>query len=891
MDYLIYSAAERDEYPVCFLVPTIRKMEIYQHYIAPYGIDDQDVLVLNLHYSARKKKTPVAEMKEYFTQEIAPILQDMKIEYLVVADGEYFKALTKSTKVDANVGYVLDCVLGPWKVVYVPNYRSVFYDPEKITDKIASGLNSLQKHREGQYQAPGTDIIKFADYPLSYAEIEAWLEEILESKKDLAIDIEAFSLKHHTAGIGTISIAWSNSSGIAFPVDYEPIPGATEAPFGRQVRNEPVRKLLKSFFQRLSGRAMYHNISYDAYVLIYQLFMDDILDTAGLLEGLETMLRNWDCTKLITYLATNSCAGNKLSLKDQAQEFSGNYAESEIGDITKIPLDRLLRYNLIDGLSTWYVYEKHWSTLIADQQLSIYQNLFKPAIWDIIQMQLTGLPLNMERVLEVKEILQAIEDTAVETIHQSPLVQQFTYVLQEKHVEARNNKLKKKRISMTDEETLAVTFNPNSGPQLQDLLFEMIGLPVLAVTENKQPSTSSETLDSLRNHTKDQQVIDLLTALLDYKAVNKLLTSFIPAFEDAAQGPDGWHYLFGNFNLGGTLSGRLSSSDPNLQNLPANIYMMLAESLIARFGEALKDYIKKGKLSLGKLIKSCFQAPPGWIFAGLDFASLEDRISALTTQDPNKLKVYTDGYDGHSLRAHAYFGEDMPDIDPNSVVSINSIQEKYKEFRQDSKVPTFALTYQGTWRTLMVKAGFSEEKAKKVEKAYQELYKVSIDWVNARLDQAAKDGYVTVAFGLRVRTPLLKQVIRGTSKTPYEAEAEGRSAGNAMGQSWCLLNTRAGVEFNQVVRSSEFRLAIRPCAQIHDAQYFLIKDDIRAVMFTNEHLVKAVEWQDHEDIWHDEVKLGGELSIFYPHWGSEVSLPNSATEEMIYSAIERLVNN
>jgi hypothetical protein len=67
-------------------------------------------------------------------------------------------------------------------------------------------------------------------------------------------------------------------------------------------------------------------------------------------------------------------------------------------------------------------------------------------------------------------------------------------------------------------------------------------------------------------------------------------------------------------------------------------------------------------MKLGGLIKSCFKAPPGWLFVGLDFASLEDRISALTTKDPNKLKVYTDGYDGHSLRAHSYFGEQMSDV-------------------------------------------------------------------------------------------------------------------------------------------------------------------------------------------------------------------------------------
>ena len=75
----------------------------------------------------------------------------------------------------------------------------------------------------------------------------------------------------------------------------------------------------------------------------------------------------------------------------------------------------------------------------------------------------------------------------------------------------------------------------------------------------------------------------------------------------------------------------------NLQNLPANS-------------------------TYSKLIKSCVQSPSGWLFIGLDFNALEDHISALTTKDENKLKVYLQNYDAHALRACAYFGEDMPDI-------------------------------------------------------------------------------------------------------------------------------------------------------------------------------------------------------------------------------------
>jgi DNA polymerase I len=222
----------------------------------------------------------------------------------------------------------------------------------------------------------------------------------------------------------------------------------------------------------------------------------------------------------------------------------------------------------------------------------------------------------------------------------------------------------------------------------------------------------------------------------------------------------------------------------------------------------------------------------------------------------------------------------------HDVARINSIDGLYKNERQLSKAPTFALTYQGTWKTLVKNCGFTDTMAKQVEGRYQELYVVSTQWVQDKLNQAAKVGYVTGAFGLRVRTPLLHQVIRGNRRTPYEAEAEGRTAGNALGQSWCLLNSRACSEFMAKVRASQHRLTIRPCAQIHDAQYYLIQDDLAPLLFTNEHLVKAVNWNDHPDIYHAAVGLGGELSIFYPDWSNEIVVPNNITEQGLIELVQ-----
>ena len=150
---------------------------------------------------------------------------------------------------------------------------------------------------------------------------------------------------------------------------------------------------------------------------------------------------------------------------------------------------------------------------------------------------------------------------------------------------------------------------------------------------------------------------------------------------------------------------------------------------------------------------------------------------------------------------------------------------------------------------------------------------------------------MTAAFGLRVRTPLLYQSIRGNKATPKEVDKEGRTAGNALGQSWCLLNSRAASEFmNQVRNHPEYKYKIQPCAQIHDAQYYVIDDDIDLLLWVNETLVKCVQWQEHPDIAHDQVKLGGNLSLFFPDWAHEIELPNNCSKEQFINIVKEYSN-
>ena len=247
----------------------------------------------------------------------------------------------------------------------------------------------------------------------------------------------------------------------------------------------------------------------------------------------------------------------------------------------------------------------------------------------------------------------------------------------------------------------------------------------------------------------------------------------------------------------------------------------------------------------------------------------------------------TDGYDGHCLRAYYYFRDRMPDIDGTSVESINSIKKKYPELRQLSKAPTFLLTYGGSAIGLMKNCGFSEEEAKSIEANYHELYRESDEWVKERLARACNDGYVELAFGLKLRTPLLKQSILGNRSTLHQAEAEARTAGNALsGQSYGLLNNRAAVAFMKRVWASKWRTSIQPVALIHDAIYLLIDDDIECLEWVNKALIEEMSWQELPEIAHDTVKLGAELDVFYPSWENEITLPNNATQQEIKDVIQ-----
>lgn len=316
MRHIIYTQA--DTYPVALLLKStaFKASEILTHYTEPleaHGVPREALIACTIEYNEHGK-APVAFIKDYLEQ-LLPELRALGVKTLYVADSSYFKVLTKQGKADPHFGYVLPCKIKGYEefsVVLGLNHQALIYNPD-LQAKLDLSLDTLSASVLGRYQPLGNDIIHSAEYPKDVERIRQLLEQ-LHQYPELSCDIEAFSLRFYEAGVGTISFAWDQHNGIGFACDYKELEVPEDGFYGEFVPNLAIREVLRTWFESYKGKLTWHNATYDVKVLIYTLWMNHPLDTPGLLKGLEIMTRLFDDTKIIAYLATNSTAGNVLSL-------------------------------------------------------------------------------------------------------------------------------------------------------------------------------------------------------------------------------------------------------------------------------------------------------------------------------------------------------------------------------------------------------------------------------------------------------------------------------------------------------------------------------------------------------------------------------------------------
>ena len=625
MQHIIFK--EADSYKAAILIKPSQLLEtdLRRYYLTKLiakGVSQDQIIALSVRTNPTGKVTATIA-KEYLNKALKAI-HNLGITTLFVCDSTYFKVLTKKAKTEPHYGYVVPCAIAGYEhmnIVLGVNYQAIYYNP-KLQDSLDLGLATLANKMLGVYTPVGSSIIRTANYPESTHDIAIALAALHEHPV-LTCDIETFSLDFWKAGIGTIAFAWNKNEGTAFTVDYKVIPDANTPglTYANEIDNVHVKRLLREFFDTYEGIVIYHNGNFDIKILVYELWMyGDFFATEEMLQGIEVLTKNTEDTKLIAYLATNATVGNNLKLKSIAQAFAGNYAQEDITDIRLIARDSLLEYNLVDCLSTWYAFDKYYQTMCDEGQLEVYRNIMLPSISLILQMELTGMPLNMETVTKTEATLLRVQRGATDELTKSTVLQSFSHQLQKEEMVLKNLLLKVKVKPIEDFHH--IQFNAKSNKHLRNLLYTYLGYDVVDVTKTGLPATGAKTLKKLLIKAKCKEHESIFNALIELAEVSILLNTFINAFKNKAVAKsNGRWYLHGNFNIGGTVSGRLSSSKPNMQNIPST------------------------GTKYAKSIKECFSAPDGWIMVGADFSSLEDRISALTTKDPNKLKVY----EGHTI--------------------------------------------------------------------------------------------------------------------------------------------------------------------------------------------------------------------------------------------------
>lgn len=569
--------------------------DYYLKPLAKEGIPEDSVSTMPLLYSTSTKVT-VKVAKAYLDKLISNI--PATVATLIVADSEYFKVITKVGRVKDHYG-----AQAPGKYpgyekftcVYVPNHNSLFKRPENqqliaIGLKAVAGTNAtVEIHSQAFGLEHGSD---------------RELYDSLHQYPVLAMDIETTGLTLEDKII-SITCCWSKHDGIAIDLTINGF------------------YYLKKFIEDYKGKMVYHGGLFDAKLLIRHLWMKHSTDWEGMLEGLNHF-RDIDDTLLLAFIAKNATTDVPLSLKELALEYVGNYAIT-ITDISKYTIEEILHYNLIDGLGTFYLYEKFKDELTSRPYLEIFQ----PSIYPILKMMLVGLPMDSDRVKEVHLALTAKEKVLNQEIQENTCVILFNKILRQKTCDTENAKLKVKVHPLSHFDH--IQFNPASPIQREDLLHGMLNLPILDTTKTGAAKTGRKILGYLATHTTNPNVLELLQFMQDLSEASKCNGTFLKAFMQEED------FLHGSLKLGGTQSGRLASSAPNLTNLPAHGPM-------------------------GKLVKSCIVAPEGWLFAAADFDALEEKAGAILSGDPNRIKVYTDGYDGHSMRTERYFGDQMPDI-------------------------------------------------------------------------------------------------------------------------------------------------------------------------------------------------------------------------------------
>ena len=598
------------------------------------------------------------------------------------------------------------------------------------------GAAALEQAKQASLTAPEQSRYELI---LTHQDLTRWIEK-LKNAELFALDTETDNLDYMRANLVGLSFSVTPAEAAYLPIGHD----YPQAP--RQLSLAFVLNQLTDILQDSNIAKVGHNLKYDQSVLArYDVRL------AGIKH--DTMLES--------YILNSTASRHDL---DTLCELHLGHKNIKFADVAgagakqitfnQVPIETALDYAAEDAAMSLRLHYFFWPQLAPlEKQLALYHN--------------TEIPM--------LSVLSRLERNGV-------LIDTSLLNKQSKQLSKKISQFQQQAYDMVGEE-----FNLDSPKQLQKILFEQLQLPVIRKTPKGQPSTAEDVLQELAREYAFPELI------LDYRSLKKLQTTYVDKLPQQICQSTGRVHT--SYHQAVASTGRLSSADPNLQNIPI-------------------------RSEQGRRIRQAFVAAKNCLLLAADYSQIELRIMAHLSQDKRLIQAFKNGEDVHSATASEVFGVDKPDVS--------------KAQRRAAKAINFGLIYGMSAFGLGKQLAISRRQAQSYVDLYFERYPGVKKYMDETRELAHQQGFVETIFGRRLYLPEIN------SRNAQRRQYAERTAINAPMQGTAAdIIKRAMISIDGWLRQS--KVAATMIMQVHDELVFEVKktavEEIRQNIIT--HMVSA----------------------------------------------------
>ncbi|MCW8917952.1 MAG: DNA polymerase I [Gammaproteobacteria bacterium] len=591
-----------------------------------------------------------------------------------------------------------------------------------LAELLESGETKAAAVTPGDH-ATASASVAAADYEtvLEWTQFEHWLGQLQQAPL-FAFDTETTSLDYMDAAIVGLSFAVEAGRAAYLPLGHN-YPGAPA-----QLPRAEVLARLKPLLESAAHHKVGQNLKYDMSVLAnYDITLRGIAH--------DTMLQSYVLDSTATRHDMDSLALKYLGHKCISYEEVAGKGAKQIG-FNEVALEQAAPYAAEDADITLRLHQTLWPRLAAESALA--------AVYNEVEVPLLS-------------VLSRIERNGV--LVDSAMLQQ-----QSGELAAKMQQIEAAAVAEAGE-----PFNIASPKQIQAILFDKMGLPVVKKTPKGQPSTAEEVLAELA------QDYPLPRLILDHRSLSKLKSTYTDKLPLMVSPHTGRVHT--SYHQAVAATGRLSSSDPNLQNIPV-------------------------RSEEGRRIRQAFIAPPGHRILAADYSQIELRIMAHLSGDAGLLKAFAAGEDVHRATAAEVFGTPLAEVSG--------------EQRRSAKAINFGLIYGMSAFGLARQLDIDRAAAQEYVNLYFERYPGVKAYMDATREQAREQGYVETVFGRRLYIPDIKssngQRRQYAERTAINAPMQGTAAD---------IIKRAMLTVDSWLQGEE---GVRMVMQVHDELVFEVAE-------------------------------------------------------------------